>query len=284
MLNRIEESYNKLRKKEFQFILEDDNIITLRFKKVNLPHLIGIGKLGEDDKTIKKFVNKQVSAKDILKKLKDENKTYDVIKKYDSWTGHLTRRMSNFNYSNINLLIRQSVVIDFKYDSFKTNNDKAKFIFYAEIDAIHLHLFIGEDEINKYYYPNSFTAEFEKNRNSGAIKKIKVSKIIIQDGSIVEEIDHNYYKNIIRGIRPKIKNINKLISTLNGAKRKDEDEERISELHNQLNSHRLDLMESFKNINDYIPINDFLRLKNNKKILKYYETLDPQYLILNNIV
>lgn len=279
MLNRIEEDYNKLRKKEFQFILEDGDVINLRFKKVNLPHLIGIGKLQEDDETIKSFVNKQVSAKDILKKLKEEGKTYEVIKEYDSWTGHLTRRMSYFDYSNINLLIRQSVVIDFVYDPSKTNNDRAKFIFYAETNEIHLHLFIGEDEVKKYYYPNSFTAEDEKNRNAGGVKKIKVSKIVIQDGNIIEEIDHNYYKNVIRGIRPKIKSVNKLISMINGAIRNGANEEKISELQVQLHKERLDVMEDFKNINRYIPINDFLKLKNNKNILKYYEKQDSQYLI-----
>lgn len=279
MLNRIEEDYNKFRKKEYQFILEDGNVINLRFKKVNLPHLIGIGKLEEDDDTIKKFVNKQVAAKDILKKLKDEGKTYDVISGYDSWSGHLTRRMSNFDFSNINLLIRQSVVVDFVYNASKTNNDKAKFIFYAETNQIHLHLFIGEDEIMKYYYPNSFTAEDEKNHNAGCVKKIKVSKILIQDGTIVEEINHSYYKNIIRGIRPKIKIVNKTITLLSEAIRNNEDDARITELQEELHSKRLNVLEDFKCINEYIPINDFLRLKNNKNILKYYEKQRPEYLL-----
>lgn len=279
MLNRIEEDYNKLRKKEYQFILEDGNVISLRFKKVNLPHLIGIGKLEEDDETIKKFVNKQVSAKDILKKLKDEGKTFDVIRSYDSWTGHLTRRMSYFDFSNINLLIRQSVVVDFVYDASKTHNEKAKFIFYAETNEIHLHLFIGEDEIKQYYYPNSFTAEGEKDRNAGGVKKIKVSKIQIQDGTSIEEIDHSYYKNIIRGIRDKIKNVNKALSILNEAMRNNEDEVRIIGLREDLHNKRLNVMEDFESINKYIPIDDFLRLKNNKNILKYYEKQRPEYLL-----
>lgn len=279
MLNRIEEDYNKLRKKEFQFILEDGSLISLRFKKENLPHLIGIGKLEQDDETIRKFSNTKIAAKDILKRLKSEGKTYEVLKEYHSWTGHLTRRMNHFKYSNINLLVRQSVVIDFVYNPSKTKNKKAKFIFYAETNQVHLHLFIGKDENKNYYYPNSFTAEFEKDHNAGSTRKVKISKIIIQNDSDIEEIDHNYYKNIIRNVRSKIKSVNKMITNLNSAKRENNNQQQISKYEDKLHELRLDIRKDFMEINKYIPLDDFLSLKHNKKIMDYCKNLDVQYFI-----
>lgn len=273
MLNRIEEDYNKFRKKEYQFILENGEMISLKFKKANLPHLIGIGKLKEDDETIKKFVNNEIYAKDILDKLRSEGKTYETLSSYPTWSGHLTRRMSYFQYSNINLLIRQAVVIDFVFNSKNTKNDKAKFIFYAETEEIHLHLFVGKDELKKFYFPNSFTAECKKDRNAGGVTKIKVSKVIVHDGKEIEVINHDYYKSIIRTIRSQMKEINKCNVNLKNAISKGKEESEILMIRDKLNEMTLNIELDFKEIDKYVPIDDFLRLKNNNKIKKFYRNL-----------
>lgn len=108
MINRIQKDYDKLRKREYQFYFEDGQVISLRFKKVKLPHLIGLGKLKNDDELIMKMDLKQFTAKGIFKKLSEHNRTYEVLKNYSSWTGHLTRRMENFTYENLHMLLKKT--------------------------------------------------------------------------------------------------------------------------------------------------------------------------------
>lgn len=272
MLDRIQNDYNLFRKKEFTFELRDNTIIKLQFKKCNLPHLIGIGKLYKDDITIKKFRDKEINPKDILKKLKEENKTYEVLSLYPTWTQHLSQRMTNFTADNLELLIRQSSVIDFVYDSCKTKNEKAKFVFYSKKQDIHLHLFIGEDKNDHYYFPNSFSAEFEKNHNLGNTKKIKVSRIKIKGCESTIIIDHDYNKGKIRETEQKIKEANCLNIKIKNQLRENVLKENITEIKELVNL--LDeIKNNYKIIDVYIPLRIFFQQEENEKLKKFYNNM-----------
>jgi len=264
MLDRIVCDYNKLRKKEYRFILQDGTTISLKFKSCNLPHLIGLAKLKDDDTTITDFDEGRISAKRIIQALKNEDKTYLTLKSYPSWTGHLTRRMENFTFENLNMLIRQSAVINFIYDPNETKNDKAKFIFYTELEAIHLHLYIGEDENGNYYYPNSFNAEFKKDSRCGKAKKIKVTKVLLLDGSHSYEIEHDKIKSLIREVRVYGREYNRLMNDYKGEK--GDTYIRICEIEDILK-------ESYEAIDKYMPLEDFFRIKSNGKLEKLYKRL-----------
>lgn len=273
MINRIQKDYDKLRKKEYQFYLEDGQVISLRFKKVNLPHLIGLGKLKNDDEWIMKMDLKQVTAKEIFKKLSEHNRTYEVLKTYPSWTGHLTRRMENFTYENLHMLLKKSTVCEFIYDPDETDNDVAKFVFVDELANLYIHLFIGKDEIKGYYFPNSFIAEFSKHRCCGKSIKIKITKVIIQGDGQTEVIEHDKLKAKLRSIKETMSKINGLYTLISNKIRNKVDESTISqekeELAQLLSSIRTDL----DYVGNIIPLDELMRLKHNYKLAKFYEKL-----------
>lgn len=252
LIDEIQADYIHFCDKEYVFHLDNNMKINLRCKIENLPHLIGIHKLGNDCNFIRQMVDKNdysITTKNIFYIFKENGIGYNEIRSYEGWTPHLQRRMEHFTYEKINAILRKTTMFSFIFDKEKTKNDKAKYVLIDKRGPLFLQLYIGYDDKKKYYYPNSYVPNNKKDSNLArdTLKVIRTEIFSLSENKreMIEVIEHAK----IRELNTMIKEYNSQNNKLYRAIRENKNS---LELLNTINSMAKDIVKKYKKEIKYI--------------------------------
>lgn len=253
LIEQIKVDYSNFCDKEYVFYLEDKSSISLKCKMENLPHLIGLHKLKDDCDFIRQMVDKQnyiITPRNIFDVLKENNIGYNEFRKYESWTTHIKDRMENFTYEKINSILRKTTMFSYIFDKSKNKNNKAKYVLIDKKDSLFLQLYIGYDDKLKYYYPNSYVPNKDKDSNLDR-KTLKIIKteifVLSTKGKIkLETIEHAKIREIKKMIKEYDSKNYKLYKTI----------EKNNDYINILDEVNILAKEIIKKYNDFEECND----------------------------
>ena len=217
LLETIENDYENLIEIEYVFTLDNNGIVSLEFKKENLPHLIGLHKLKGSVNEIRRMEDindKGITPANIFQHLRNNNVDYNALKGCSHWDDHIKNRMENFSYENIHSILRQSTMFNFIYDPQKTKNDKAKYVLIDKKNGLFLQFYIGYDNGKDEYFPNSFVANNKKDHNlDRAPLRIVKTEIYRKNGSEmvnIETIEHKKIRDIKDRLDLNLTNYNRI--------------------------------------------------------------------------
>lgn len=98
--------------------------------------------------------------------------------------------------------LEKTTIFNFLYDSAKAKNKKARCVLVERPRELFVHLYLGIDEAEKFYFPNSFVADQKKDanlsRNTTKIIKIEIYKLDIGGRNKVETLVISRARTIIR--------------------------------------------------------------------------------------
>lgn len=115
----------------------------INFSLYGYPHMIGLGKYTGIN-LLKKFAEKKINAKDIIKDIKKGNISYGMLQRTGLWDSEgygplLKERIDSFDYINIIDLLQQDIIVYFNKSLLNTDFD-ADFIIYDVKSGKHYHI------------------------------------------------------------------------------------------------------------------------------------------------
>lgn len=167
--------YNELMKYNYTYKLDGGITFTLKFKKEDLPHLLGLHKL-IDYNIFKQLADKKHVAGKIYKMIAEKDKansiTYDYISK-SQFFNVISNRIDNFH--SIKDLLFSQVIINFDNSKIDTKLESNVILFEKKTNK-YLHLCI----VNKNHktYPETFIVEssnyYVKDQDRRLVKNIEI--------------------------------------------------------------------------------------------------------------
>lgn len=126
-----------------------------------------------------------------------------------SWNTKIQHRMENFNFANLNCLLRKTTIFNFLYEEGKTKNAKATHVLVDKSNNLYIHLFMGFDSNGNFYFPNSFVVDYQRDSNLSRkgtkIIKTEIYKIDIAGKEKIETVEHEQIRLISDGLKQNIK-------------------------------------------------------------------------------
>lgn len=172
-----------------QYELVNGVKIDFSYHEKNFAHLIGLHKL-TDIQLVQFWLdrnNRAVKLKDVLKKIKNETFTDEMVRNSVKF-GKIKERYENFSYTNLTTLNYTDAIVDF--DASKINSSlKSDYILFEEKQKkAYNHMGIALDSIVDRRYVETFfcetTGKYMKNQT---IVKVKSFRLIDQNGEIIVE-------------------------------------------------------------------------------------------------
>ncbi|MBC2414973.1 hypothetical protein HGI34_21560 [Clostridium saccharobutylicum] len=256
--------------------MKNNITINLKFKKENLPHLIGLHKLSECYSEIRQMEDKNdhtITPKNIFEILRAHNIDYDNLKSSSGWTTHLQNRMENFTYKKLDSILRKATMFGFIYEEGKTKNTKAKYVLIDKIQELFLQFYIGYDEKTKEYFPNSYVPNNEKDPNlSRDTLKIIRTEIYNETPSErvkIETIEHEKIRELTQLIKENLTSYNNKNNQMYNLIKEDKPNE---DMLKEINSLIAEIIKSYKELAEYVNIDIFLNNKSNGKLKRFLES------------
>lgn len=275
LLEKIECDYKKICGTEYIFYLENGSVINLRFKIENLPHLIGIHKLSGDYVEIRQMTDKSdvhITPTNILSILKEKNINYESFKLASSWNEKLQLRMENLNFIVLDGLLRKTTIFNFLYDSPKTKNKKARYVLMDRPRELFVHLYLGIDKSENFYFPNSFVADQKKDanlsRSTTKIIKTEIYKLDIHGTNKVEIIEHEKIRSLTEELKKNVKLYSSKNHEVYSLARKEQ--EYMANLE-EVNELSMQIKRDYQELIKFISAETFFNSKSNAKVKSFLE-------------
>ena len=173
-----------------EYELVNGTILTVKYKKENFPHLLGLHKLKDiqliqfwNDRT-----NKSVKLKDVIKSIEKEKLTDSKIKA-SVFYPDIKERYENFSYDNLTTLNYTDAIINFNASLMKSKI-KSDYLLFEErpVSGEYNHLGIARDAIASTRYFETFFHEYTNKYLLGQTKvPIKAFRILDAQGNIFVE-------------------------------------------------------------------------------------------------
>ncbi|MGL4760600.1 MAG: PBECR4 domain-containing protein [Sarcina sp.] len=186
-MKKLVQDYEKLISLKIKIPIYDGDIIQFSFKRENLPHLLGLNKL-IDIEIFEKFKNKEVTARDIFKQMKNGTINMEFISQSTRFKEVFENKIKYFSSENILKTIKNSVVIKFNPNSikcFNTKLDKVDYLFYEIVineEGKYYHFGIGFSlQSNTENFPNTFFIRDNDDYVKNEQDKVFPTSIYIED-------------------------------------------------------------------------------------------------------
>lgn len=276
LLDTIEADYAKFHGNEYIFTLKNNTVINLKLKKENLPHLIGLHKLSNCYSVIRQMVDKNdytITPKNIFEILREHTINYENLKSSVGWTIHLQDRMENFTFEKLNSVLRKSTMFGYIYQKGKNKNTKAKYVLIDKIDGLFLQFYIGYNEENDEYFPNSYVPNKQKDSNLSR-DTMKIIKTEIYHESplgrvLIETIEHKKITDLTQLLNESLKLYNSKNNQIYNFIKEDKfNEDMIKEI----NSLITDILTIYNELIKYIDKDIFLNNKSNSKVKRFLQS------------
>ena len=180
-VNQLLQKFNEYKsivnyRMEYEFVNGD--IISIKLKQIDFPHLIGLHKL-IDIPVIRQFndnSNKTVSAKFLISKIKKEALLTEATIKNSNYFNLIDKRYEQFTKNNILSLSYTDAIVDFNA-SIIGSSLKSNYILFENKGPGYNHLCIAQDDKTNKYAESFFynpTDLYIRNQKIINIKKIKI--------------------------------------------------------------------------------------------------------------
>lgn len=172
-----------------KYILENGDEIEFEYHEKNFAHLIGLHKL-TDIQIVQFWLdrnNKSVKLKDILKKIRNQTFTDEMVRKSVKFS-KIKDRYESFSYDNLSTLNYTDAIVNF--DATKINSSlKSDYILFEEKQGTsYNHMGVALDtSLARRYVETFFHETTNKYMQGQKIVKVKSFQLLDKDGKIVVE-------------------------------------------------------------------------------------------------
>lgn len=156
---------------------------TINFQTYGFPHLVGLGKY-ESLQMLKRYNDKLVPAKAVVKDIEKGRITYEALKKSGLWASKygefLKERIDSFSYKQIVQLLNNEIVVYFDKVKLGTDFD-ADLIIYDQIGGKYYHFSVLHQDKNNpcdLFVASSYFIDqhdtYIKNQNTAMVSLVEV--------------------------------------------------------------------------------------------------------------